>query len=133
MSDSGTGIPKEAIPYLFERFHRVEVARGRIFPRPGEGTGADSSRYYRSGERIGQGSVFIVSLRLGLAHLAPDRLGTDVTEPYVTAAGAAYVTEALQLGTQPSNVEHRSEFSLLPVGRTLPHAAGMPRASAPGG
>ena len=35
VTDTGTGIPEEELPRVFERFHRVEGARGRSF----EGTG----------------------------------------------------------------------------------------------
>src|SRR6202041_1347720 len=35
VSDTGTGIPERALPHLFERFYRVEGARGRTY----EGTG----------------------------------------------------------------------------------------------
>jgi signal transduction histidine kinase len=35
VSDTGTGIPEAELPRLFERFHRVEGARGRTY----EGTG----------------------------------------------------------------------------------------------
>ena len=35
VSDTGTGVPEAELPRLFERFHRVEGARGRTF----EGTG----------------------------------------------------------------------------------------------
>ena len=35
VTDTGTGIPDRDLPHLFERFHRVEGARGRTH----EGTG----------------------------------------------------------------------------------------------
>ncbi|MFM9500691.1 sensor histidine kinase, partial [Streptomyces galilaeus] len=35
VEDTGTGIPKDELPRLFERFHRIENARGRSH----EGTG----------------------------------------------------------------------------------------------
>ncbi|MFO0758272.1 MAG: histidine kinase dimerization/phospho-acceptor domain-containing protein [Byssovorax sp.] len=38
VSDTGTGIPAHELPRVFERFHRVEGARGRSF----EGTGSGS-------------------------------------------------------------------------------------------
>ena len=42
--DTGTGIPAEELPRLFERFHRVEGARGRTH----EGHAASASRWCRS-------------------------------------------------------------------------------------
>ncbi len=38
--DTGTGIPPEEIPRLFERFHRVENAHGRTHEGSGIGSGA---------------------------------------------------------------------------------------------
>ena len=35
VSDTGTGIPESELPRIFDRFHRVEGARGRTH----EGTG----------------------------------------------------------------------------------------------
>jgi signal transduction histidine kinase len=37
VSDTGTGIPAEALPRIFERFHRVKGARGRSYEGSGIG------------------------------------------------------------------------------------------------
>ena len=37
VSDTGTGIPADALPRMFERFHRVEDARGRSHEGSGIG------------------------------------------------------------------------------------------------
>jgi signal transduction histidine kinase len=37
VSDTGTGIPAEALPRIFERFHRVRGARGRSYEGSGIG------------------------------------------------------------------------------------------------
>jgi len=74
--DTGTGIPAAEIPRLFERFYRVEGARGRTF----EGTGIGLSLvqelvHLHSGElavesTLGQGSTFSVRLPVGTTHLS---------------------------------------------------------------
>ena len=37
LTDSGIGIPKEEIPYIFDRFHRVEKSRSRDYGGTGLG------------------------------------------------------------------------------------------------
>ena len=46
VSDTGTGIPAEELPRIFERFHRVEGARGRSH----EGSGIGLALVQRAGE-----------------------------------------------------------------------------------
>jgi signal transduction histidine kinase len=78
--DTGTGIPKEELPRIFERFHRVEGARGRSF----EGTGIGLALVHELvrlhggklsvSSELGKGTTFRVELPRGSAHLPPDRV-----------------------------------------------------------
>lgn len=71
VQDDGIGIPAEAIPYLFERFYRVDSSRAR--KSGGSGIGLTISRHLvwaMGGEMTatsqgdGQGSTFSFTLRL---------------------------------------------------------------------
>lgn len=103
IEDTGVGIPAEALPQLFERFHRVKSTQGRTF----EGTGIGLSLVYefvrlhagtiRVSSTPGQGSIFTVSLPLGAAHLPPERLATGRTLASTAVSASAYVDEALRL------------------------------------
>src|SRR5688500_13040280 len=80
VSDTGTGIPEAELPRIFERFHRVQGARGRSF----EGTGIGLSLVHElvrvhGGEvhvesEVGRGSTFVVQIPTGTAHLPQDRI-----------------------------------------------------------
>jgi histidine kinase len=74
VQDTGIGIPAEALPYIFERFYRVDSSRSRR--SGGSGIGLTISRYLAwamGGELTaasagqGQGSTFTLWLPLGLA------------------------------------------------------------------
>ncbi|MCI0343591.1 MAG: ATP-binding protein [Planctomycetales bacterium] len=81
--DSGTGIPEEEIPLLFQRFHRVRGARSRSV----EGTGIGLSLVQELARlhggtvsvssRVGEGSLFTVSIPRGRAHLPPEAVGAE--------------------------------------------------------
>jgi signal transduction histidine kinase len=88
--DTGTGIAPEELPRLFERFHRIQGARGRT--HEGTGIGLAMVRelvaFHGGTVRVesvyGQGSTFTVSVPLGSAHLPADRI--SATGPSSSAA-----------------------------------------------
>ncbi|MDP9430595.1 MAG: ATP-binding protein [Actinomycetota bacterium] len=103
VSDTGTGIPADELPRLFERFHRVADARGRS----GEGSGIGLAMVR---ELVGlhggtidvesvpdAGTTFTVTLPLGTAHLPADQLAEPAPDaPAVSPAAVPFVTEALR-------------------------------------
>ena len=107
VADTGTGIPEAELPRLFERFHRIEGARGRTH----EGTGIGLAlvqelvRLHQGSievaSTVGSGSTFTVRVPLGSSHLPPDRIGAPAPQSgppqSVTAPRAdAFVGEALR-------------------------------------
>jgi histidine kinase len=71
VTDDGIGIPAEALPYIFERFYRVDRSRART--SGGSGIGLTISRHlaWAMGGNLtatsagpGQGSIFIFTLNL---------------------------------------------------------------------
>jgi signal transduction histidine kinase len=103
VDDTGIGIPKQELPKLFQRFHRVKGARARSDEGTGVGLAIVRSLTRLHGgsvtvtSREGLGSSFCVRLRRGTAHLAPERIvhafrpvATDCTQV------GGYVEEALR-------------------------------------
>ena len=80
VEDTGTGIPAHELPHLFERFHRVEGARGRTQEGTGIGLALIAELIKLHGGTVeassvvGQGSKFTVSIPFGTAHLPKDRI-----------------------------------------------------------
>ncbi len=103
VSDTGTGIPADELPRMFERFHRVENARGRNYEGSGIGLALVSELVKLHGGSIavestlGQGTTFIVRIPKGAAHLPAERLQVSTSSRVSSATGAgAYVAEALE-------------------------------------
>jgi PAS domain S-box-containing protein len=100
--DTGTGIPANEIPQVFERFHRIDGQVGRTH----EGTGIGLAlvqelvRLHAGNIRVdstpGKGSAFIIELPLGSAHLSSDRIATGGSSASSEIHGQAYVEEALR-------------------------------------
>ena len=111
VKDTGTGIPEEELPRLFERFHRVQGAKGRSYEGSGIGLALVQELVRLHGgdlqvqSRLGQGSTFTVSLPTGDAHLPQDQLHATRT-PFFTGLGAApYIHEASQwIAAQPATL-----------------------------
>ena len=99
--DTGTGIPPAELHKLFERFHRVESARGRSFEGSGIGLALVRELVQLHGGRISvvseldRGSAFTVSIPLGSSHLPADRVELHADDATPTVRAHTYVEEAL--------------------------------------
>src|SRR5262249_33450456 len=100
--DTGTGIPGDALPRLFERFYRVQGARARTHEGSGIGLALVHELVELHGGAIGvesamgAGSAFTVALPLGRAHLPGDRVGVTRTLASTAIGAAAFSEEALR-------------------------------------
>jgi len=100
--DTGSGIPPEELPRLFERFHRVQGVRSRT--HEGSGIGLALVRELvglhggsvRVESHVGEGTAFFLTLPAGSAHLPPDRLGASRERVSTASDAEAYVEEALR-------------------------------------
>ena len=102
VSDTGIGIPAEELPRMFERFHRVEDARGRSHEGSGIGLALVQELVRLHGgdisvqSTLGTGTTFTVTLPRGRAHLPVERVKTDEGSTAVISRRAdSYVAEAL--------------------------------------
>ncbi|HVW01304.1 MAG TPA: ATP-binding protein, partial [Planctomycetaceae bacterium] len=83
--DTGTGIPGDEIPHLFQRFNRVKGARGRSYEGSGIGLALVQELARLHGghveveSELGHGSRFSVTVPLGKAHLPADRIEAERT------------------------------------------------------
>ncbi|MCG6204495.1 response regulator [Rhodopseudomonas sp. HC1] len=99
--DTGTGIPPEEIPYLFERFRRVEGARGRSIEGSGIGLALVQelvklhSGSIRVESEIGRGSAFHVTLPFGTAHVPAGRPQPVSHQVSTNIRAQAYLDEAM--------------------------------------
>ncbi len=100
VQDTGTGIPEDEVPRVFERFHRVEGARSRTHEGSGIGLALTYELVHLHGgdigvsSRLGSGSTFTVQIPTGSAHLPQDRLGGTSTLAVTTLGAAPFVEEA---------------------------------------
>ncbi|WP_198024666.1 ATP-binding protein [Bradyrhizobium sp. Cp5.3] len=101
--DTGTGIPTHELPHLFERFHRIEGARGRTFEGSGIGLALVYELVKQHGGAImvdsdfGRGSTFTVTIPFGRAHLAAEQVAEcAIASLPIGSRVEAYVQEALR-------------------------------------
>lgn len=100
VSDTGTGIPAAELPRMFERFHRIEGAKGRTFEGSGIGLALVKELVSLHGGTItvsseeGRGTAFVVSIPLGSTHLPQEHVRQD-SGPSVARGVDEHVNELL--------------------------------------
>jgi signal transduction histidine kinase len=130
VSDTGTGIPVDELPNLFERFHRVKGARGRSYEGSGIGLALVQELVklhggtVRVASKVGSGTVFTVSIPTGSAHLPADRIGAARTLASTSVGSQAYLEEVLKWlpGSETHLEDLRAASSLSQTHRGVPSA-----------
>ncbi|ATB30467.1 hybrid sensor histidine kinase/response regulator [Melittangium boletus] len=98
--DTGTGIAAQALPHIFERFHRVEGTHAR--GHEGSGIGLflvrELARLHGGSvsvrSEVGEGSTFTVRLPFGSAHLPQEQVFAAVPFQETASRAAPYLEEA---------------------------------------
>ena len=100
--DTGTGISEQEITHVFERFRRVQGARGRTHEGTGIGLALVDELVRLHGGTVhaeskeGEGSTFRVRIPLGSHHLPSDRVMASRSMPSTAVGAAPYLHEALR-------------------------------------
>lgn len=101
VEDTGAGIPEDQLLHIFERFHRVEGARGRTYEGTGIGLALVQELAKLHGGTVqaesvyGKGSTFIVRVPFGNLHLPHEHVKRQPAAA-TTLKAAAFVEEALR-------------------------------------
>jgi signal transduction histidine kinase len=100
--DTGTGIPQDQLPLIFERFHRVHG----VWARTHEGTGIGLSLVQELVKlhadavsvesRVGEGTTFTVFIPKGKAHLPEEAIAASGDAALTVSAAALFAEEALR-------------------------------------
>jgi PAS domain S-box-containing protein len=102
VSDTGIGIPAEELPRLFDRFHRVEGARGRTHEGAGIGLTLVWELVRLHGGAVtvhsepGLGSTFRLVLPRGTAHVPRPSIGSPIPVGPSSVGANAWVEEAVR-------------------------------------
>jgi PAS domain S-box-containing protein len=100
--DTGTGIPAEELPRIFERFHRVENAQSRTYEGTGIGLALVRELVLLHGgtvevtSTLGEGSCFTVAIPLGTNHLPTERINASRSLVSTSTGGIAFIEEAMR-------------------------------------
>ncbi|MEP6918897.1 MAG: ATP-binding protein, partial [Acidobacteriota bacterium] len=125
--DTGSGIPAAELPRIFERFHRVESAKGRTYEGTGIGLALTAELVRMHGGHVavesieGRGTTFTVAIPRGTAHLPGDRIRSGPMRAPASQSGHAFVEEASRW--LPSET-HGAVTGLADVAEASPARAG---------
>ncbi len=124
VEDTGTGIPAPELPHLFERFHRVEGARGRTQEGTGIGLALIAELVKLHGGTVevssvvGQGSSFTVSIPFGAAHLPKERVSGAGSLHSTALHAESYVEESARW-LPPATTTRAASVESTRAGRVL--------------
>jgi PAS domain S-box-containing protein len=119
VADTGTGIPAEALPQLFNRFYRVPGANGRTHEGSGIGLSLVRELVKLHGGSIdvqstlGRGSTFRVRIPFGAAHLPDAQVMREGHERTSASGAQAFVEEAQRWLPDSANPEQSGRFLAL--------------------
>ena len=100
VADTGTGVPEEELPHLFERFHRVRNEQARTHEGTGIGLALVRELVELHGGSVsaesaaGQGTTFTIWLPLGSEHLPPEQVDHVTAGVNTAEIALAYTEEA---------------------------------------
>jgi signal transduction histidine kinase/DNA-binding response OmpR family regulator len=100
--DTGIGIPADEMPRLFERFHRVEGARGRTQEGSGIGLAFVQELVRLHGGSVsaesdfGKGTIFRVRIPRGSAHLSSTQISHGQGRMSTAVGATPFIEEALR-------------------------------------
>ena len=134
--DTGTGIPSDQLPRIFERFHRVQGARGRTIEGTGIGLALVKQLVQLHGgtidvaSELNRGSVFSVKIPFGTSHLPQDHVrGPRLLTSTATRADV-FVEEALRWLPSSDVNDGRGHESVADMSVPVPPSA-SPRSAGP--
>lgn len=110
VKDSGIGIAQSELPHLFQRFHRVEGARGRSFEGTGIGLALVQELVRMHGGAISvesepdRGSTFTVVIPFGKAHLPAEAISDSPAQLSTSAYVDSYFDESLDWISDSSQI-----------------------------
>jgi signal transduction histidine kinase/CheY-like chemotaxis protein len=113
VKDTGTGIPEDALPKVFERFYRVQGAPGRSIEGTGIGLALVQELVRQHGGSVrvhsvvGAGSTFVVRIPRGKSHLPRGRVFPSTGAAPLARSQESFLFEAAHWNLPPG-------ISLLP-------------------
>jgi signal transduction histidine kinase len=119
VADTGTGIPEAELARIFDRFHRVEGARGRSFEGTGIGLALvqELAKQHGGDARVesvvGKGSTFTVEVPFGVAHLPEEQTSGPSSTRERSTLPSPHLLEASQW--QMSRASERPLPQLTPL------------------
>jgi PAS domain S-box-containing protein len=126
VADTGTGIPESELPRIFERFHRVEGAKGRTYEGTGIGLALTQELVKLHGGAIevashpGKGTQFTIRIPYGRSHLPASQIAASHQHSAMGSRASAWTSEALTwISTDIASPDHKAERAAAPEARIL--------------